>query len=353
MSLKKHKILFLTPSLNYGGAEKNIRFLVENLHTNFEIILCIQNFAEYNNDHLKIVNLNKSRFIYSIFDIIKLILVEKPKLIFSSSIQINIFLGFVKYFFKVKTIIRETNIPSQRFKYSTKKIPYYLRKYFLKKNDAIICQSNDMYFDFMRHYKLKKLHQKKIIVIPNPVTNINLKNNCSNKENNLITIGSLTPKKGYERVFKAIKDLDLDFKYNILGSGELNESLHKLMAEYGLANKISFNGQKKNVYDYLSNAQLFLLGSYIEGFPNVILESLSVGTPCLIFKDSLGGQKEIVIDGFNGYICENIDDFREKIKISLEKIWNRKKIAEDVKHRFAKNLIINKYKKLFDDVLLH
>jgi len=353
MSLEKPKILLITPSLNFGGAEKNIRLIAENLHNNYEIILCIQKSAEYENKYVRIINLNKSRLVYSIVDIIKLIVVEKPKLLFSSSIQINIFLGLLKYFFKVKTIIRETNIPSQRFKYSAKKIPYFLRKYFLKKNDAIICQSYDMYFDFIKHYKLKKSYKKKIIIIPNPVTNTSFKNNCFDRENNLITIGSLTSKKGHERVFKAIKDLDFDFKYNILGSGQLNESLHKLREEYGLANKICFNGQSENIYDYLSNAKLFLLGSYIEGFPNVLLESLSVGTPCLIFKDSLGGQKEIIIDGFNGYICKDIDDFREKIKISLNKTWNRKKISEDIKQRFALNLIIKKYDKLIYDVLIH
>ena len=100
-------------------------------------------------------------------------------------------------------------------------------------------------------------------------------------------------------------------------------------------------------------SNLFLLGSYVEGFPNVIIESLSVGVPCLIFKDSKGGQKEIVIENFNGYICDSINDFSKKIKNSINKKWDNQQIILDVNKRFNKENIIKKYKNVFEDALIH
>jgi len=354
MSLKKPKVIFITPTLGKGGAEKNIKFLVENLNKDYDIILIIQGSSDYKCSSAKVFILNKKRFIFSVIKILGLIKKENPDIIFSSSFHVNLFLGAFKFFrSKTTTIARETNIPSQRFKYSKTIVPLFLKKYFLLKNDIIICQSNDMFEDFIKYYSVDK-NNNSLHIINNPI--IRKSNNFNqNKllDNNLISIGSLTPKKGYERVFNNLKGLNLDYKYNIIGTGNQLNHLKKLVYDLELDNKISFLGIKNDVYPLLIKSKLFILGSYIEGFPNVILESLSVGIPCIVFKDSLGGHKEIIIDGFNGYICSDKMDFQNKILLSLKRKWDCSSIISDVYERFNKDKILNQYKKIINDKLIH
>lgn len=354
MYLKKSKILFITPTLGKGGAEKNIKFLVENLNKDYDVVLIIQGNSNYKNNSTKVHVLNKKRFIFSIIKILGITKKENPDIIFSSSFHINLFLGTFKFFRKkTTTIVRETNIPSQRFKYSKTRVPFFLKKYLLLKNDIIICQSHDMHEDFIKHYSVEN-NNNGLCIINNPIK----KNNndfIPNKldSTNLISIGSLTPKKGYERVFNYLNGLDLDYKYNILGTGNQLNHLKKLVYDLELDNKISFLGIKNDIYPLLKKSKLFILGSHIEGFPNVILESLSVGIPCIIFEDSLGGHKEMIIDGFNGYICKNRNDFQNKILLSLKRKWDYSSIISDVYKRYNKDKILDQYKKIINDKLIH
>lgn len=354
MSLKKPKVIFITPTLGKGGAEKNIKFLVENLNKDYDIILIIQGNSDYKYSSAKVFILNKKRFIFSIIKILGLIKKENPDIIFSSSFHINLFLGAFKFFRKkTTTIVRETNIPSLRFKYSKTKVPLFLKKYLLLKNDIIICQSHDMHKDLIKYYDIDKKNNG-LCIINNPITKkINdFKPNKSNK-NNLISIGSLTPKKGYERVFNYLKGLDLDYKYNIIGAGNQISLLKKLAYDLEIDKKISFLGIKNDIYPLLKKSKVFILGSFIEGFPNVILESLSVGIPCIIFEDSLGGQKEIIIDGFNGFICKDKKDFQNKIRISLKRNWDHQLIINDIYNRFDSQKILMDYNKIFDEKLTY
>ena len=353
MSLKKPKVIFITPTLGKGGAEKNIKFLVENLNKDYDTILIIQGSSDYKYSSAKVFILNKKRFIFSVIKIFSLIKKENPDILFSSSFHINLFLGALKFFrIKTSTIIRETNIPSQRFKYSKTRVPFFLKKYLLLKNDIIICQSHDMHEDFIKHYSVDKKNNR-LYIINNPIKNNNDFIPKKLDSTNLISIGSLTPKKGYERVFKYLNGLDLDYKYNILGTGNQLNHLKKLVYDLELDNKISFLGIKNDIYPLLKNSKLFILGSHIEGFPNVILESLSVGIPCIIFEDSLGGHKEMIIDGFNGYICKNRNDFQKKILLSLKRKWDYSSIISDVYKRYNKDKILNQYKKIINDKLIH
>ena len=105
-----------------------------------------------------------------------------------------------------------------------------------------------------------------------------------------------------------------------------------------------------NEIKYLSNSDFFLQGSYVEGFPNCLIESCSVGTPIIAFR-ALGGLNEIIEEGINGFIADNEDEYVEKIVESTTiHQWNSKVISDSVKRKFNKEKILQQYEELFHEL---
>jgi glycosyltransferase involved in cell wall biosynthesis len=73
----------------------------------------------------------------------------------------------------------------------------------------------------------------------------------------------------------------------ILGQGELNDYLQKLIDDYSLTDSVRILGFKKNPYAYLNKAKIFAFSSFFEGCPNAILEAYAVGLP-VVTTDGVG-----------------------------------------------------------------
>ncbi|WP_405293138.1 glycosyltransferase [Algibacter sp. Ld11] len=106
-----------------------------------------------------------------------------------------------------------------------------------------------------------------------------------------------------------------NIKLLILGSGEDLEML-KLKANTDM---VVFKPFTSNPFPYVKHAKFCCLTSRFEGFPRVLIESLSIGTPVISVKCS--GAGEIVINEFNGLLVEN----------------NNKKILSEAMDRFVLN----------------
>ncbi|MCP8617524.1 glycosyltransferase [Salirhabdus salicampi] len=127
---------------------------------------------------------------------------------------------------------------------------------------------------------------------------------------NLITIGSLTHQKGYDRLLriicKLVKD-NLRFHLYILGEGPLRKQLVDYINKQNLSNYVTLLGYKNNPYKFLRFADLFVCSSYHEGYSTVVTESLIVGTPvittlCSGMEEMLGCNNEY------GLIVNNNED---------------------------------------------
>jgi glycosyltransferase involved in cell wall biosynthesis len=104
---------------------------------------------------------------------------------------------------------------------------------------------------------------------------------------------------------------------------------------------------KSNPYQYLKFADLFILSSRYEGFPNVLLEAGTCGVYSLA-NNCPGGIDEIIIDQVNGEISniENYDNFAEKIKHSVHRSDDKDNIKVSIKSRFSSEIILKKYEDL-------
>jgi glycosyltransferase involved in cell wall biosynthesis len=350
-------ILFILPSLKAGGAEKIISFLSKNLdNSTFNITLLVIGYeqdSKFDINGIDTVFLNKTRLLKATKDIFKYIKNSKPNIVLSSIGHVNILMGlFSLYFQNIKFIAREASVNNIMQTFSRKKqLPSWIKKILYNQLDMIICQSQDMRDDFIKLYNYPI---KKCVIINNPITKStdDYLTHSKTKNNPLIkfiTIGRLSQEKGHLRILKEIKKLNFDFQYTIIGTGELKEIIVNKISEYKLENKVKMIDHTNNVYSFLEESTLFLQGSYVEGFPNALLEAVSIGIPAIVFE-APGGTKEIVDHGINGYIVKNDFEYSDIIQKAVKQKWNHLKIIETAQNKFSSKKILGEYSALFTSV---
>lgn len=291
--------------------------------------------------------LNKSRVKHGLPALAKHIYHQKPHIVIGAIGHVNFTLSIMALFFrKVKFIGRETIVASaihglKKKKHAKSLLPD-LRPITLAK---IICQSKDMQEDLVSNYGYPR---SKLVIIANPVTaRFMLKNYKKENETlQLVTVGRLTKQKGYIRILDVLAKFKIPFHYTIIGSGSEKETILSHAKKLHLFDKITHVPFTDTVENYLAKSDLFLSGSYVEGFPNSLIESCAVGTPVIAFE-APGGINEIIFNGINGYIATDENEFLEKLIFCSTKSWNPETIRQSVMKKYSEKIILDKYEALF------
>ena len=357
--MKKISIIFILPDLETGGAERIVTTLANHLPRNrFEpkILLLRKEggFLQILKDDVEIIDIKTPRIRHSLKPILLEIKKRKPDIVFSGFGEVNAYLSlFIKFFPKTKFIARETNVVSKHV--TRKEIRFFYR--FYNNYHRIICQSDDMQNDLIENFNIKK---EKLIKINNPVDFdfINEKLGISIKPEtfkddfkNVVAIGNLSSRKGFDNLLKVFSHLKNEkILLHILGDGRDKERLNQMKKDLKLEN-VFFHGQQKNPYQYLKFADLFILSSRYEGFPNVLLEAGACGIYALA-NNCKGGISEIIQPKINGEIgdIENPEKFADKIVSILAETHNSEVIKNSIRSRFSKDLILERYEKLLLDL---
>lgn len=97
----------------------------------------------------------------------------------------------------------------------------------------------------------------------------------------LIIVGRLEPQKGHETLFRALADVPSPWRLDVVGRGSLERELKELTEELGIASRVHFLGECRDVRERLAASDLFLFPSLWEGMGLALLEAMAAGVPFL------------------------------------------------------------------------
>ena len=146
--------------------------------------------------------------------------------------------------------------------------------------------------------------------------------------NIILSIGRLVPWKGFRMLIKIIpKLLELSqfARLVIAGDGPDKKALESMIKNMGLEKKVFLVGKKsKNeLAIYLTASDMFVLNSGYEGFSHLVLEAMTAGVP--VIASAVGGNKEVVQQGENGFLVKYNDEFN--IIEAVKALWSDKELA--------------------------
>lgn len=163
---------------------------------------------------------------------------------------------------------------------------------------------------------------EKIIIIENGgrIYDFKPRENLSGRLPNLISIGSLSKKKGFETALRVVSKVRNKIaSYTIVGEGAERNRLEQLVRELEIEDKVKLIGWSDDVKTYLYQADLQLIPSVWEGFGLVAVEGMSTGLP--VVASDVDGLREIlnVRNPSVGLVknYENSDEWAEKIEAMI------------------------------------
>ena len=192
---------------------------------------------------------------------------------------------------------------------------------------------------------------------PSLINDIELSNDVIPKDKFIVSfIGRFSQEKDPELFVEIANHFkNNDSLYFIMAvNGSLYLKTLERIKKYGLANKIYLPGFV-DTREYLNISNLLVLPSRIDGRPNAVLESLSMGVP--VIASSVGGVPKIIKDRYNGFLCEsgNVNSFVNRIQ---EVVTNKDlylNMRKNARNYAIENLDLSnaqsKYISLFEELL--
>jgi len=305
--MKSLNILIALPNDTMGGAEQYLKMVadhfVEQKYTVYVLFLKKQekngwqNFADYHNVHLYYTGSSSER--KGVWTFLKHLLSLRNinfEYIFTSHVHLSGITGlFVRLGILKKKYFVGRESTSIFLRFTGIKLALFKLQYRIgyPAADLLICQT-----DYMKQQLIAAIpwlgKKTKIIVINNAINLDTITTGEINKEElrlygrYIVSAGRLIPEKGYDILITAFAGIKKEFphlKLLILGEGKKRAELIKLINGLGLTDTVFLPGFSNDVYNYFKYAELCVVSSRIEGFPNVLLQMMSqnhkvVSTKC-------------------------------------------------------------------------
>ena len=363
------RIVFITNSLGFGGAEKMIAFVANGMAKKGHAVSII-NYKSIKGSYIdKHKQFLEDSIAIHTFDSTKGRKISRfQKILFTKRIikQFNAdvmvcftmypsFIGKVVHCLTgVPSIMAERGNPSITI--NKKNVFSLLELFFVNRSKGGVFQISGASEFFSRRL------QKRSIIISNPIF-INDRIEAvdfSKREKCIVSVGRLDNyQKRYDVMIKAFSLFSrnhLDWVLKLYGIGSDEDSIKKWCIEEGVEDKVLFMGLSKQPMADISNAGMFLITSDFEGISNSLLEAMAVGLPCVSTDSEPGGARMLIENMSNGLLAPvgNPEKIAEAMSVFADNPDVAEKCAEKAKEvidRFDADMILNKWESYISDVV--
>lgn len=355
-----NKITFIIGGLRGGGAEKVCVTLANGLaDRGYDIDLVVLNLGGAIRDkelssNVNLTNLKVGHARYSAFALWRYLRIAQPATVLSFNRQISVVLGLVRklgglHFRLISRCITFLSIADARKKGLWHGfVSKHLIRRFYALSDLLIAQSHAMKADLVAYLGFP---ESRVKVIHNPISKeveLVRSNRLTDvgQKDYLLCVGHLEPVKAFHYAIAAFASIAPDYPHlhlKIVGKGSLEARLKEQAYSLGVADRVDFEGYQTDIIPYYLGARATLLTSQYEGFPNVLVESIALGTPVVAF-DCPSGPGEIVKNGVNGFLVQHLNEehLDEGLKKVLNAEWSGEVLSASVEH-FRSAVIIEEY----------
>ncbi len=252
----------------------------------------------------------------------------------------------------VPVIISERNDP---YRHSMGSAWNILRSFLYRHADALVIQSAAL-----RGWAGQIAGGGRVHIIPNPInpvqTNSVKQARCRGSVHTVVAMGRLVRQKGFDLLIKAFARCGRrhpEWRLVVLGEGEERSNLESLIVGMGLEDRVQLAGKVPCPSQTLGQADLFVLSSRFEGFPNALIEAMA-NKLAVISTDCPNGPRDIVRDGVDGLLVppEDINALAEGMDRLMADSGERQRLGDsavEVLERFS----IGKIMGMWDELVVH
>ncbi|MEI2742968.1 MAG: glycosyltransferase family 4 protein [Candidatus Competibacter sp.] len=174
----------------------------------------------------------------------------------------------------------------------------------------------------------------------------------------LLAVGRLAEQKGFDYLIKSFAVIPAkhpDWELIILGEGPKRLELEALVKHLGLSHCVKLPGRAGNVTDWYQKADLYVMSSLFEGFPNTLVEAMAHGCPVISF-DCDTGPRDIIRHEIDGLLVPvgNIPALTASLDQLITDADLRTQYsirAVEAQNRFSLKQILSLWDRLFEEVL--
>ncbi len=298
-------IMFLVSSLQFGGAERVATTLCNAWTKSGHKVTLIATYSgldpcffslepeidlKYLASDMDCIFGNSASSIGRLYKLRQMILTCKPDVVVSFLPSANIMAILATIGIRVPVIVSERTDPEffpQPFIW--KKLCKYLYQY----ADVLTVQTDAV------AKKVPKLFngitQVRVVANPLPFSRQQYIKSPPSKTKTVVSLSRLTESKQIEHIISAFADVTEDFpewQLKIYGDGPSRQNLQHVADLSGCKSQIQFCGDTKDPWSTLVDADIFMMTSRFEGFPNALLEALGLAVPSIVY-DCPSGPAEI------------------------------------------------------------
>ena len=180
-----------------------------------------------------------------------------------------------------------------------------------------------------------------------------IKKNDYKFNNRIVHIGRFTEQKNQKElidIFSIVMNKKNNNKLQLIlvGEGEQFLKIKEYVKYKNIEKNVIFKGKIDSCYNILNQSDIFVMPSKWEGMPMTIIEAMGTGIPIVAYP--VGGIKDIINDGLNGFLVNNIEEFADRIMQLENNIKLRERIGNNAKesaNQYSSKEMSKRYKELY------